>query len=43
MLSNSQAFMTFDLDPMVEEMRDMVGALGRRPTGAASGGNRREK
>ena len=24
MLSNSQAFMTFDLDPMVEEMRDMV-------------------
>ena len=24
MLSNSQAFMKFDLDPMVEEMRDMV-------------------
>ena len=24
MLSNSQAFMKFDLDPMIEEMRDMV-------------------
>ena len=24
MLSNSQAFMTFDLDPIIEEMRDMV-------------------
>ena len=24
MLSNSQAFMKFDLDPLIEEMREMV-------------------